>query len=67
LCVDFSSNDTKDHALRAGGSIHIILPASALRVFHVDPHADPAAAARKRGDDAILSDHDGNRRFASPS
>jgi iron(III) transport system ATP-binding protein len=37
LVVDFSSNDTRDLALRDGGSIDIILPASTLRVFRVDP------------------------------
>jgi hypothetical protein len=37
LIVDFSSNDTRDLALRDGGSIDIILPASTLRVFRVDP------------------------------
>jgi iron(III) transport system ATP-binding protein len=41
LVVDFSSNDTRDLALRGGGSIDIVLPASTLRVFRVDPSPKP--------------------------
>ena len=43
LTVDFSSNDTRDMALREGGAIDISLRAGALRVFRVDPQA-PAVA-----------------------
>jgi iron(III) transport system ATP-binding protein len=43
LVVDFSSNDTRDLALRGGGSIDIVLPVSTLRVFRVDPRTKSIA------------------------
>jgi len=45
VIADFSSNDTRDLALRAGGTIAITLPASTLRVFRVAPQQKPAQSA----------------------
>ena len=45
LVVDFSSNDTRDLALRVGGAIAISLPASALRIFRIDPQPAPGLRA----------------------
>jgi iron(III) transport system ATP-binding protein len=45
IIADFSSNDTRDLALRAGGSIAITLPPSTLRVFRIDPRSKPAQSA----------------------
>lgn len=45
VIADFSSNDTRDLALRAGGTIAITLPPSTLRVFRIAPQAKPAQSA----------------------
>ena len=43
VVMDLSSNDTRDLALRKGGTIDILLPASTLRVFAGSRRDDPAS------------------------
>jgi iron(III) transport system ATP-binding protein len=43
VVMDLSSNDTRDLALRQGGAIDIVLPASTLRVFGGAPRGEPAS------------------------
>ena len=45
VIADFSSNDTRDLSLRAGGTITITLPSSTLRVFRVTPQGKPTQSA----------------------